>query len=83
VAARDASVAEIVLDEATGVLYDPDTPDALAASLARLLTAPDLARLMGLAARARVQADFSAQRLALAVQSLYDDLLSIGPESIP
>ena len=83
VAARDASVAEIVLDEATGVLYDPDTPDALAASLARLLTAPDLARLMGLAARARVQADFSAQRLALAVQSLYDALLSIGPESIP
>jgi glycosyltransferase involved in cell wall biosynthesis len=55
-------------------------PDALASSLARLLTAPDLVRLMGLTARVRVHSDFSAQSMADAVQKLYDDLLSLASE---
>jgi hypothetical protein len=46
--------------------------------LVHLLADPDAP-----GALARAQFDFSAQRLALAVQKLYDGLLSIGPEPIP
>jgi glycosyltransferase involved in cell wall biosynthesis len=83
VAPRGVSAADIVLDEATGVLFEPDTSDALAASLARLLSAPELARLMGSTGRTRVETDFSAQRMVGAVETLYDELLSRPAEKRP
>jgi len=83
IAARGTSGAEVVLDEATGILFDADTPDALVSSLGRFLGAPELARLMGSAGRTRVETDFSAQRMVRAVEILYDGLLARTAETPP
>ena len=83
VAARSAETEEIVLNEATGLLVPPRSSEALSEALARLLRAPELGRMMGKAGRLRVRTDFSAQRMVNAVERLYDELLSEGPEERP
>jgi phosphatidylinositol alpha-1,6-mannosyltransferase len=61
--------AEAVADGVTGLVVDPDDPDAMAAALGRLLGAPALRREMGLAALGRLHAAF---RTADRVTALVD-----------
>lgn len=75
VCARSGAAADIMLDEATGMVLDPFDAETLAAALSRLLSAPELGRLMGRTARVRATEDFSARTMAHAVERLYDELL--------
>jgi phosphatidylinositol alpha-1,6-mannosyltransferase len=59
VAARDSAAEEIVVHFETGLLVDPDDPEALAGALARLLGEPEWARRLGEAGRRRFERDFS------------------------
>ena len=59
VAARHASIPEIVVDGGTGLLVQPRSVDPLATAIARLLRDPDLRIRMGTAGRARYLANYT------------------------
>jgi glycosyltransferase involved in cell wall biosynthesis len=67
---------EAVVDNVTGFLIPPNDVDALAASIIRLLDAPELAANMGTAGRQRVERHFSLDQSLASVQALYDELLA-------
>jgi len=62
VAARASAAAEIVADQETGLLVDPEDPADLAAALGRLLADPELARAMGERGRRRGERLFTPER---------------------
>ena len=62
VASRLGAMAELVEDGATGALFPPGDPAALAAAVNGLLADPDRRRRMGAAARAAYEARFTADR---------------------
>jgi glycosyltransferase involved in cell wall biosynthesis len=77
VAARAAAVPETVVDGETGLLVDPDDPEALARALAVLLADPDRCRAIGESGRRRVEqyrADRVAESFLLRVQAALDGL---------
>lgn len=55
-------IPELVEDGTTGYLVPPEDPQRLATRLVELLSDPDTARRMGLAARRRVESEFSLDR---------------------
>jgi glycosyltransferase involved in cell wall biosynthesis len=63
VAVRAAAVPETVVDGETGLLTDPDDPEALARALFALLSDPDRRRAAGEAGRRRVE-QYRAERVA-------------------
>lgn len=73
VSTRVGSVAEIVQDGRTGLLAGTDA-DELAAHIVRMLSAPDLARQMGEAARRWTTASFNVERLTTDTEALYRSL---------
>jgi glycosyltransferase involved in cell wall biosynthesis len=75
VASRVGGVPELV-DDACAELVPPGDPGALADAIERLLGDPALARRQAQAARARVEAHFTAERNAQAVLALYTRLLA-------
>src|SRR5574337_908294 len=78
VAARVAAVPETVLDGETGLLVDPEDPEALARAMLSLLGDPEHRRAMGEAGRRRVEqyrADRVAQSFLVGVQAAL-----IGPQ---
>jgi glycosyltransferase involved in cell wall biosynthesis len=66
---------EIVSHEENGLLIPPKDPEALAASLARLLENPDLARSLGQKAREHIEEKYSLEQMGLVVNKAYDDLV--------
>lgn len=64
VAGRSGGAAEAVADGETGLLVEGREPKAVALAVAKLLRNADLARQMGEAGRARVEADFTWRRQA-------------------
>jgi len=75
VAARVGGIPEVVVDGETGILVEPESPDALAAAIRRVLADPVLAGRMGQAGRRRAEVLFSASRMAAQTVSLYQELL--------
>jgi glycosyltransferase involved in cell wall biosynthesis len=75
VATRVCGTEEAVQDGVTGVLVEPDDPQALAAALSNVLTKPHLARRLGASGYARVKRAFEASRMAQATLALYRELL--------
>ena len=63
VAARTSAVPETVVDGETGLLVDPDDPEALAQALAAFLSDPERCRAVGEAGRRRVER-YRADRVA-------------------
>ncbi len=59
IAGRSGGVPEAVLDEETGLLVKPDSPDALAEALIRLFEDPALARRLGEDGRRRVEEELN------------------------
>lgn len=57
-----AGIPELIQDERTGLLAEVDRPDQVAAAIARLLDQPDLARRLGAAGRAHVEADYDVHK---------------------
>lgn len=65
-----------IKDGETGFLVPPRDPEALAARLQQLLSQPELCRQMGLAARKRVEQEFTWSIVAMRTGALYEQLLA-------
>jgi glycosyltransferase involved in cell wall biosynthesis len=76
VASGDGAVPEIVVDELTGLLFEPGNPNSLASCLRRLLLNRDEAMAMGREGRRRLEESFSIEQSALQVEELYERLLN-------
>ncbi|MBI4553986.1 MAG: glycosyltransferase family 4 protein [Candidatus Latescibacteria bacterium] len=70
IAGRSGGAQEAVVDEETGLLVDPESPDAVAAALLRVFRDPDFARRLGEAGRRRAEAEYDWRRLAKRVEEI-------------
>jgi glycosyltransferase involved in cell wall biosynthesis len=69
------ALAEIVIDEESGLHVDPGDPRALASALDRLATNGQLRNAMGAAARARAEEQFSLERMVDRTVDVYRETL--------
>jgi glycosyltransferase involved in cell wall biosynthesis len=76
VATPVGEVPQLVLDGRSGCLVPVDDPAALAAAISSVLRDAGLRASMGLASRARVKESYSAQRMATAYVSVYQEVLT-------
>lgn len=74
VASRVGGIPTVVEDGVTGVLVPPNDPDALARALQPLLADPERMRAMGRAGRARYEQQFTMDRVAREVESVYEEV---------
>jgi phosphatidylinositol alpha-1,6-mannosyltransferase len=74
VAGRSGGVADAVEDGVTGLLVDPQDPDAIAETVGRVLTDASLAARLGRQGRARTEAEFTWTRVADRVQHIVEGL---------
>jgi glycosyltransferase involved in cell wall biosynthesis len=74
VATRSGAVPEMVRDQETGLLVRKNDPDALAASILKLLCDDDMREKMGRAARLWVHQHFTWDRVAERMYQCYTDL---------
>jgi glycosyltransferase involved in cell wall biosynthesis len=72
VATAVGGVPEVVIHGDTGLLVEPDAPDALAGALTTLLDDPRRAQRFGDAARRRFTANFSLDTCATSYERLYE-----------
>jgi glycosyltransferase involved in cell wall biosynthesis len=76
VASKMPPMTEIVRDGETGLLVNPDDPQAFANAISWLLTYREQAQQMGKRGQERVYSHFSAQRMVDETLSLYSTLLN-------
>lgn len=82
-ASRVGGIPEIVVDERNGLLVDaPPSAEAVADGLERLLGDAPLRTRMGVAARARFESEFSAERWASRLRDLYDEVATKDGERV-
>ncbi|WP_299056177.1 glycosyltransferase family 4 protein [uncultured Nocardioides sp.] len=67
---------EVVEHDVTGLLVPPADPEALAASLAQVLSEPVRRRRMGAAGRRRYEEGFTDARMIARTAAVYDDVLA-------
>ena len=67
---------EVIVSEESGLLVPPRDPAALASAIRRLQADPTFARRLALAARARVEREFSSEATARNVMRVYDEVLA-------
>ncbi len=67
---------DLVGHETTGLLVPPRDPDAVAAAVCRVLEDPDWSAALAVAARARVEGEFSVQTMAAKTAAAYERLLA-------
>ena len=75
-AARGSAAEEIVVDERTGLLVDPDDREELRAALARLIDHPGEARRMGETGFERWRKEFGIEKFRERVEPLLEKLVS-------
>ncbi len=75
-ASRTGGIPEAVIDGETGFLFSPGDPEALARSVLRARSNPDRARRQAERAFARVQSDFSVERMVADTFRVYSKLLN-------
>ena len=76
IASRVGGLAEIVVDDETGLLVPPDDPVALAGALSALAADPARVAAMGEAGRRRALVEFAQERCTARTAELYDALLA-------
>lgn len=76
VAFRSGGIVDIVRDGATGLLAPAGDVDALAARLDQIVSEPALARRLGAAGRAHVEARFTPQAAAAQYRAVYDAVVT-------
>jgi len=64
----------VLADGEAGLLVQPD-PDSIAAGIVQLLDAPERAATLGRAARRRVEAEFSLDRMVRRFERFYEELV--------
>lgn len=72
----------INLHEQTGLVVPPADAAALREAMLRLRAQPELARRLGLAARSRFEALFTAERMLAGYHALYQTLLTRRPTAV-
>ncbi|WP_308192969.1 glycosyltransferase [Mycobacterium sp. PSTR-4-N] len=77
-ATRVGGIPDIVIDGETGVLFEPGSPEALAAAVGRLLDDPELRRRMGAAAGERARREFSADAWVDRLRATYLQAMGEG-----
>lgn len=82
VATRVSGIPELVRDGETGLLVNPDDPEALAAVLARVLADGPLARRLAAAGRDLVVSEFNLQRSAARLLDLFREAIDSREESL-
>ena len=75
VAFRVGGIPEVVEDGLTGVLVEPGDISGLAKAIETLLNNPELAKRYGKNGKKKVQEKFTAEKYALSLENLYDNLL--------
>ena len=65
-----------LVDEQTGLIVPRDQPQRLADAVLRVLSDRPLSRRIGIAARGRVEAQFSVHRLVFVVQAMYREMIA-------
>lgn len=80
VAATVGALADVVLDDITGIVLPPENPVGLAAALRKLLAQSFQCESMGAAGRSRAQSRFAWQRIALDALNIYQ---SVGAPGAP
>ena len=78
VATRGGGNPELIKDRVTGVLVPPDDSSALADGMLRYVRDPDLRREHGVAARLRVETEFSLEVMLARYRKLYLDISAPG-----
>ncbi|MGB2875031.1 MAG: glycosyltransferase family 4 protein [Gaiellaceae bacterium] len=71
---RVGGIPELVVDGETGLVVEPESPEALAAALDILAASPERRRELGQGGRERVQERFSAEGIARQTVALYEEL---------
>lgn len=77
IASDGGGVREIITDGVDGLRTPMGDAKALADALERLIGAPELASRLGLAAHGRVRSNFTAERTARAIESIYRELCGV------
>lgn len=74
VAGNGGAIPEVVRDGETGLLVDPESPEAVAGAIVRLLRDPGFARRLGEAGRRLAQEEFSYERFRERLAGLVERL---------
>ena len=77
VATNVGGLPEIIDDGVTGLLVPPRDPKALAVAITRLLEQPGLRKQLGQAARARVEREFTWDRVATKTSTAYERAIAV------
>ncbi len=75
IATRVGGIPEIIQDQTTGILVPPKDPQAIAEQLSRLISSPETARQLGLAARDYIVSRFDIKQTAAKYKALYQRFL--------
>jgi spore coat protein SA len=79
IATRKGGIPEVVQDGETGLLLDrPDDDAELAAKIIRLIDDAPLRQRLGQQGRARVETNFSWQKIAGTLEAFYDEVLALN-----
>jgi glycosyltransferase involved in cell wall biosynthesis len=76
VATNVGSVADAVLQDATGLLVPPEDPEAIAAAVHALLADPERMREMGRRGKEHARRHFTASAMAASFEELYEELVA-------
>ncbi|HZS36400.1 MAG TPA: glycosyltransferase [Polyangia bacterium] len=74
VATRVGGCPELLIDGENGFLVEPRRPDELARAIERVLGDPDRGRALGRRGRARVERDYSLDRMTETMDNIYSSL---------
>ncbi len=74
IASRVSALPEIIQHQETGLLVAPGDVDSIANAMKRLMTTPDLQHTYGQAGFARLQTQFSVEKMATAHANLYREV---------
>jgi glycosyltransferase involved in cell wall biosynthesis len=78
IATRISGTVDVVEHERSGILVDPEDPEALAASMERVIRNPEIAVQLGKNGRQRIKENFSLDHVAQHYSQLYQDLMNHG-----
>lgn len=75
IASRVDGLCEVIQDSVTGLLVAPESPEALAQAVRKILSDPAQAAEMGRAGRRRVEERFTLAKMLASHQQLYEELV--------
>ena len=81
VATRVGAVPQVVREGVTGLLVEPDAPEALAEAMEQLIGSRTLRGSLGQAGQDRIRSEFSAERMTAEYLAVYEQALTVQAAS--